>query len=105
VTRYPVSAGKAGQPGRVGVGGRQAGDAEDSDGGSRCAVRVGDVAFDEGNLPNVRKRQVGWGGEDADGTAFDPAVALAGVGVADRGFAPGQGVERGVEFRLVFLDG
>lgn len=98
----PVVAGQAGQACWVGAGGGQAGDAEDGDRGAWIAVEVADVAFDEGDLVDVREREIVRCGQDADGAAVDPAVATAVLGVADRNIVPGQGVERGEQFGAGF---
>lgn len=99
-----MSSGEAGQPCRFGACGGQAGDAEDRDRGRRSAVEVADVTFDQRDLPDMRERQVLGCGQDADGAAFDTAVASIGPGMADRRLLPRQGIERGEQFRLIFLD-
>lgn len=70
----PVIAVQAGQLCWVGAGGGQAGDTEDGDGGAEVSVRVADVAFDEGDLVDVWKREIVWCGQDLDGAAFDATV-------------------------------
>jgi hypothetical protein len=73
--------------------------------GVRSAGRVGDVAFDQPDLVDVRERQVGRCGEDLDGAGGDSAVAGVDVAQRDWSLGPGQRVERGEERRLVLLEG
>jgi hypothetical protein len=58
---------------------------EDRDRRSRLVLEIADVAFDERDLVDVREGQIVGCGQDPDGAAFDPAVAVAvvGLGVAD----------------------
>ena len=58
-----------------------AGHAELSDGGHRCAGGVGDVAFDQPDLVDVRKRQIVGGGCDLDRPAGDPALSFVHTGL------------------------
>ncbi|MGH3989966.1 MAG: hypothetical protein ACRDTZ_22035, partial [Pseudonocardiaceae bacterium] len=66
---------------------------------------VGDVAFDQPDLVDVRERQVGGGGQGLDGAGGDPAVGGVDVAVGDRGVGPGQRVEGGEQRGLVVFDG
>ena len=101
----PVLADEGGHLFGGGAGVGQAGHAEGGDRGARGAGGVGDVTFDQPDLVDVRERQVGRGGQYADGAGGDPAVAGVDVAVGDRGVGPGQRVEGGVEAGLVLFDG
>jgi len=90
--------------GAGGVGG-QVGDAKGGDRGGRGAVGVGDVAFDQPDLGDVRERQIRWCGPDLDGAGGDPSVATVDVRGSDRCLRPGQRVERGEQPRLVLFGG
>ena len=68
---------------------RRAGHAECGDRGQWGAGGVGDVAFDQPGLVDVRERQVRGGGQYADGAGGDSAVAGVDVTRRDRaGSAP-----------------
>jgi hypothetical protein len=81
-----------------------AGDPQHGDGRGCRAGDVGDVAFEQEGLVDVREGQVIGRGQDLHGACGDPPVTTVGLGVADRDIVPGQGIQRGEEFRLVFLD-
>jgi hypothetical protein len=85
-----------------GLGLGVAGHAELCDGRDVCSGGVGDVAFDQPDLVDVREGQIGWGGPDLDGTAGDPAVSSLDTVVRDRGVLPGQRVD-GIEQRAPVL--
>jgi hypothetical protein len=78
----PVVADQAGEAfGGAGVGG-QVGHAQRCRRGVWSTGRIGDVAFDQPDVVDVRERQVGGCGQDLDGASGDAAVA--GVDVAQR---------------------
>jgi hypothetical protein len=96
----PVLADEGGHLVGGGAGVGQAGHAEGGDRGAWGAGGVGDVAFDQPDLVDVREWQVRGGGQYADG-AGDPAVAGVDVTRRDRGGRPGQRVEGGEQAGLV----
>lgn len=99
----PSVASQCGEADRGGAVGGQAGDAENGDRGLVVLVQVADVALDEGGLPDVREGQVLGCGQDPEGAAFETSMAAFGPLARDRGVLPGQGIQRGDEFRLVSL--
>ncbi len=100
----PFGSGERGEPGRAGLGGGQAGDAEGGDVGPGGAVQGADVPLDQEHLTGVRERQVAGGGQDLDGAGLVPPVATVLVSVRDLGVFPGQSVDRIEQGRLVLLD-
>src|SRR6266496_5241754 len=81
-----------------------AGDPQHGDSGGGLAGDVCDVAFEQEDLVDVREGQIIGRGQDLHGACGDSSVTTVGLGVADRDVVPGQGIQRGEEFRLVFLD-
>jgi hypothetical protein len=99
----PVPPDQAGELGGAGLVGGEVGDAERGDRAGRRAGGVGDVAFDQSHLLDVREREIGRGGADLDGAGGDPSVAVVDLPVGDRDFGPGQRVERGEQGGLILF--
>ena len=87
VLDLPLAADQPKQPGRVGLGGGQAGDAVGQFGEPWLAAQVGDTALDHKQLGKVREGDaLGWAG-GLDSAPLDPPVAAVSLGVR-RGKTP-----------------